>query len=254
MTIRKLDLAPEVGGNIKKIATAAIAVAASVAISMGFLLSPMLVGSLNRSNQDWSRLSEIGEAYGPVSALLATLALVAVSVSLLLQRSQLRHDRLWLQREMTFNLLKVAMDDPAYGQCWGPRVSPPEVDERFFYYVNLILMVWSHTWENQQVSEDQIRTYARTLFDSEVPRLYWQRFGGLRSNARPQERSFYRIINDEYVKAVTAGPPSRPFEPPSEHQRRNHAPFVREVHWPANASPQPAPRAGQLAAPPEHQP
>lgn len=252
MTIPKLGPAAE---NLVKVVTVAAAVVGSVVISMGVLLSPMFIGSLNRSDQDWARLSEIGEAYGPVSALLATLALVAVSMSLLVQHSQLRHDRLWLQREMNFSLLKVAMDDPIYGQCWGPRVSPPHVDERLFYYVNLILMHWSHASEHKQIPDDQVRRYAEGLFKSEVPRLYWECFGGLRSSARRRDRAFYRIINDEYNKAVATGPPSRPFEPPRDENRvRPSWPTSPYAKRPENAAYWTKTNVNQSVVRLEHQP
>lgn len=252
MTIPKPDPS---AGNLIKIATVTGAVVGSVGISMMVLVSPMIIGSLNRGDQDWTRLSEIGEAYGPVSALLAALALVAVSLSLLLQHSQLRHDRLWLQREMNFNLLKVAMDDSSYAQCWGPRVSPVQVDESLFYYVNLILMHWSHASEHRQVSDDQIRRYASALFESEVPRLYWERHGGLRSNARRQDRAFYRIINEEYLKAVAAGPPARPYEPPQQRHRRDDTRHPNSKSpWRTNNSYRPKANANHPLAPSAHQP
>jgi hypothetical protein len=248
MMIRKFGPTTE---HLRKITAVVAAAMASVAISMGVLLSPMLIGSLSQSGQDWTRLSEIGEAYGPVSALLATLALAAVSVSLLLQRSQLGHERLWLQREMTLNLLKIAMDNPIYRQCWGARISPDEVDESLFYYINLMLMSWSHAWEHRIVSEEQIRTYAELQFESEVPRLYWERFGGLRSSARSRERAFYRIINNAFLKAVHAGPPSRLYEPQAAHLSSDGV--LGGESWPTNPSSRRAPKVSRSTTRPKRQ-
>ncbi|MDG4834030.1 DUF6082 family protein [Solwaraspora sp. WMMD1047] len=186
-----------------------------ISAPVGLLLSPMLISTVDREDRDWARLSDIGETYGAVSAMLATLALGVVSVSLILQRSQVRHERIWLQRELHVNIVSFAIEDPVFAQCWGPRVAPPDMDERLFYYLNLIVMLWSHAWEHRLLPERQARTYAQSLFESEVAREYWNRFGAWRAPAGSRERSFIRLVQQEYERAVLAGPPTRPYEPPA---------------------------------------
>jgi len=69
------------------------------------------------------------------------------------------------------------MSQPAYAQCWGPRFAPPHVDERLFFYAGFVVLNWSFSWEDRILNEPELRTLLRTYFDSEVPRMYWERHG-----------------------------------------------------------------------------
>lgn len=216
MAVRTLDSWRDLRRTALKLAVLVCAGAVFFSAVLAVALSPIAITALDRGDRDWSRLSDIGQTYGAVSALLSALALGVVATSLRLQRSQVRHERVWLQRELHLNVVKIALDDPVYAQCWGPRVAPPDIDERLFYYVNLIIMMWSYAWEHCQLQEDQVRSYTAALFESAVPREYWARFGGwCHPMRRCRERRFYQIVNDEYQKAVQAGPPTRPYEPPT---------------------------------------
>ena len=198
MKIPRFDPFPGIGESLGKIGVMLAAAAASIAIFVGAALTPSVIAGLDSGDREW------------VAALVATLLVVAAST--VLQRKQVRHERLWLQRGYTFDLLRMAMDDPIYAQCWGPRVSPPDVDERLYYYANLMIMGWSYAWEHGQIDAQQVRAYGQAFFESEVSREYWTRFGSWRSRSRGRERAFYRIIDDEYRSAITGGPPTRPYE------------------------------------------
>lgn len=199
MKTPRFNLFAGFGESLGKIGVMLAAAAASIAIFICAVLTPSVIAGLDSGDREW------------VAALIATLVVVAAST--VLQRKQVRHERLWLQRGYTFDLLRMAMEDPIYAQCWGPRVSPPDVDERLFYYANLMIMGWSYAWEHGQIDGQQVRAYAQAFFDSEVSREYWTRFGSWRSHSRSRERAFYRIIDDEYRKAIDGGPPTRPYEP-----------------------------------------
>jgi hypothetical protein len=49
------------------------------------ILSPFALGELARSRQDWPQLSNVGQTYGAVSALVSSFALGGVIISLLYQ-------------------------------------------------------------------------------------------------------------------------------------------------------------------------
>ncbi|MGN9907904.1 DUF6082 family protein [Phytohabitans sp. LJ34] len=199
MKTPRFDLFPGFRESLGKIGVMLAVAAASIAIFVGAALTPSVIASLDSGDREW------------VAALVATLLVVAAST--MLQRKQVRHERLWLQRGYTFDLLRMAMDDPIYAQCWGPRVSPPDMDERLFYYANLVIMGWSYAWEHGQIDAQQVRAYAQAFFESEVSREYWTRYGSWRSRSRGRERAFYRIIDNEYRDAIAGGPPTRPYEP-----------------------------------------
>lgn len=179
-------------------------------ILVAVAVSPTALHLLDRVEQDWSRLGDIGQAYGPVSALLSAVALCVV---VFVQRGQWRHERLWTVRGMHMDVLNVALDDPAYAQCWGTRMAPEGVDERLFYYINSIIMLWSYAWENGELRDGHVRSYARTMFDSEAPRLYWRMYGGWRvSSSRGRRRRFLMLIDTEFRAAERNGPPARRIE------------------------------------------
>lgn len=61
---------------------ALVLVVASVSL---VIASPLVLDGLDTGEQDWNRLSEIGQTYGAVSAIIAVIALVGVMVSLIIQ-------------------------------------------------------------------------------------------------------------------------------------------------------------------------
>jgi hypothetical protein len=106
------------------------------------------------------------------------------------------------------------MANPAYRQCWGARVSPDHVGEDLFYYCQLLVKLWTDSWEQQKIDEPLARAYLQSFFDSEVPRIFWERTGdGHRPGPARNHRDQFRVIlNEEYLRALRAGPPSRSYE------------------------------------------
>jgi hypothetical protein len=171
---------------------------------------PAVLRFIDDDGLDWGRLGDIGQAYGPVSALLSALALC---VAVFVQRRQLRQERVLMAREMHASVLRTAMEDPVYGQCWGPRVTPDHVDERLFYYTNTILTAWLYAWECGDLSDGAVRAYVRAMAGSEVPREYWGSHGVWRLGAaRGRRHRFFAMVDEEFRVAAAAGPPSRAVE------------------------------------------
>jgi hypothetical protein len=65
-------------------------------------------------NLDWGKLSNVGQTYGAVSALLAAIAIVGVALSVLLQLRETRFNRLESGRSRHHELLRMAMENPLY--------------------------------------------------------------------------------------------------------------------------------------------
>jgi hypothetical protein len=192
---------------------------------VGVVISPVAFNLIDSNNRDWVRLSSIGQAYGSVSALLSAAALCLV---VLLQRNQLRHERIAMVRDMHRAVVGVALDEPGYCQCWGARMAGNGIDERLFYYTNMILMLWWYSWEIGELRDAQLRSYARGMFDSEVPREYWRTHGQWRlSGTRGRRRRFLLMINEEFQTAERTGPPVRRLEPADHHPR--HAGPLRDT-------------------------
>jgi hypothetical protein len=181
-------------------------------LTVAVLASPVVLRLVDDGGSDWNRLSDIGQSYGPVATLFSALALC---VAVLVQRRQIRQERVLMAREMHANALRTAMDDPVYGQCWGARVTPEGVDERLFYYTNMIISTWLYAWECGDLSDGSVRAYVRAMADSEIPREYWRRYGTWRIlAARGRRQRFLGMVDAEFKAAEAAGLPSRAIERP----------------------------------------
>ncbi|GID29650.1 DUF6082 family protein [Paractinoplanes brasiliensis] len=175
------------------------------------LISPVLLRLIDDGGSDWNRLGDIGQSYGPAAALFSALALC---VAVLVQRRQIRQERIRMAREMHADALRTAMDDPVYGQCWGSRVTPEGVEERLFYYTNMVISTWLYAWECGELSDGAVRAYVRSMADSEIPRAYWRQYGTWRLRAaHGTRRRFLAMVDAEFRSAEAAGPPSRAVEP-----------------------------------------
>ncbi|MBC6466281.1 hypothetical protein HKK74_12320 [Actinomadura alba] len=111
-------------------------------------LSPLALDSFGGSATAWTRRGNIGATYGAAAALLSVLALAGVAVSLVLQARETMVNREQAARAVHTDLLKMAMDDPAYLECWGPYSSSADhTEQRQYLYVNLILSYWESRYE-----------------------------------------------------------------------------------------------------------
>lgn len=73
---------------------------------------------------------------------------------------------------------------------------------------------WTDAWEQGLIDEQQAREYLRNFFDSEVPRLFWKAHGEWhrRGHARNHRERFRLLVDEEFLRAEAAGPPSRKYE------------------------------------------
>ena len=182
-----------------------------VGISGALAISPAVVRSF-QGDPTWPNNSA---AYGGASAILVGLTLAVVCICAVMQARQFRYVQRSIQRDRTREIVRLALDEPGFAQCWGSRFAPPHVDERLFFYTNFIILNWEHAWEHRLLSERQARAHIRTFFDSEVPRMFWERYGDSHHPRLTLTRSerFVALMNEEYLQAIKRGPPSRLFTP-----------------------------------------
>jgi hypothetical protein len=207
-----------VAGLAARIGTYAAAGVLLAILVIGVLISPLVFNAIDSTGVDWNRLSDLGQAYGAVSALLSAAALCLV---VLLQRHQVRHERVTMVRDMHLTVVSAAFDDPDLRQCWGPRMSSEPISEHLFYYTNMILMLWWYSFEIGELSEDQVRGYAGGMFASEIPREYWKTHGPwVLSGAKGRRRRFLQIVDAAFRAAESDGPPVRRHERADRDPRR----------------------------------
>jgi hypothetical protein len=178
-------------------------------------ISPIALRSLaNIHGVNWAKLSNVGQAYGTISALLVVLGLSGVAITVLLQVRESRHGRVQAARNRQHDLVKMAMDDPAYMAVMGPGGNFDE--RRQTSYANLWIQFWLMLWEFGDLSEAELRkVLARELFGSTAGRSSWERFRSVRIRdfEKKKDRRFYDILDQEYSSMVSGARAARAINP-----------------------------------------
>lgn len=179
------------------------------------LLSPFIliwVGAVRA--EDWNRLSAIGQTYGAASAVLSALALGGIAVSLIVQSRDGRAQQATSVREFHRELLELTSLEPhRLLPCWGWTLGE-DISEDFARQIMFAHMICNYMalgYELDVTSETQLRQLTlKHFFDSEIGREYWERMGRETSSGRTSKmiQRFTAIAEDEYRKAVEAGPPA----------------------------------------------
>jgi hypothetical protein len=191
-----------------------VAILLLVIVSMGFVvLSPLVLRVLDIGDEiDWNRLSSIGQTYGAVSAVVAAVALLGVMISLIVQSREVREARRNARRSHHVELMRMAMDDPGYMECWGLYLTDSFVTERQYTYVNLIVAHWYSEYDIGEMSDTLLRATAASVFASGPGRRYWQSTGTFwRDNySGRRARRFHRVLAEVYQETIKHPPATPP--------------------------------------------
>lgn len=203
------------------------------------ILSPFALAALASHERNWPQLSNIGQTYGAVAALLSSFALVGVVASLLYQArdSQAIHE----QATRTFHqeLLKMEMEDPALmtakGAPWGLAIPAESEPIRQYLYIQMWISFLAGNYVIGESPDPAVRYIAENeLFRSRAGRSYWERVGHIQlANSKGRRRRFFRILDEEYKKVVTANVPIaeavRMSTPPASTQASMHEGQIRRL-------------------------
>lgn len=166
--------------------------------------SPFALNLLTGFSSNWSVLSNIGQTYGAISALLAAMGLAGVVVTIFIQVNESRRDRADVMRSRHFDLYRMAMDDPSLTEISHSAAQRPVEERRVVIYTNFQLEYWRMLWEIHELPASTLRGYAEDMFRTQPGRTYWKEFGVARKSLKTggrRERSFLRILDEEYEKA-----------------------------------------------------
>lgn len=204
-----------------------VAILLLVAVSMGLaVLSPLALRALDSGDQvDWNRLSAIGQTYGAVSAVVAVVALLGVAISLVIQSREASAARKSARRVHHVELMRMAMDDPRYMECWGPYLTDSFDAEGQQTYVNLIVAHWYSEYQVGEMSDALLRATAASVFASTPGRHYWRHAGAFWRDNYSGRRAgrFYRLLEETYQEALRkppSVPPTTASERPRDDRRR----------------------------------
>jgi hypothetical protein len=192
--------------TLRKITLLTLASAVTLTILTLVAFSPLALGVLSSASRvNWKALSDVGQTYGAISALLAALALGGVAVSVFLQARQTRYARWEASRARHSELVRFALERPHYQQVFGISA---HASGGLFAYLNLMLQHWMTLWEFGDMSDRQLRQYLHDVFSSEAGRAYWITVSEARSTDvnTKRERQFHQIACQEFEQAKMTMP------------------------------------------------
>jgi hypothetical protein len=187
-------------------------IVASVAILVIVAVSPLALRQLGSFRSvNWSELSSIGQTYGAASALLTALALIGVVISMIFQVRAIKVSLSSSIRDQHYHLIEMALADPLYFQAWGhdPNAFGGSEASRQTVYTNLIVSFWESSYRLGYIGADSLHGDLAVLFRGEAGRRFWEfsRNDRMQIAQNRRDRQFSEIAEEEYQKAVTAGPP-----------------------------------------------
>lgn len=188
-----------------------------VVVTIGLVAISPLALDLFGNNRAWATRSEIGQTYGAAAALISVLALVGISFSLILQAREAKAAREHASRVTHSELLRMAMENPAYRECWGPlEDSLDETEQQQQIYTNLILSYWQSRFEVGMFSEAHLRAGGSDMFAAAPGRRFWAETRQVRRATAQTRRArrFHAILDEEYEAAVASGAPKSRQRPP----------------------------------------
>ena len=161
----------------------------------------------------FARLSNVGQFYTTISALVSSLALVGVAISLLYQARAGRTAREQAIRSLQQQLIKMEMDDPtlmtAMGAPWGLSIPAESVRIRDHLYIHMWATFWAGNYVVGELNAVAVREVAKAeLFSSKAGRTYWATVRErVLSTNQGKYRRFARIVDEEYQKVISSNVP-----------------------------------------------
>jgi len=178
------------------------------------VLSPFGLSALAKvGERDWQRLSEIGQTYGAVSALLAALALGGVAVSINQQRQAAQVDREHVFRAVNLELTRMMLEHPDLMGSYASTIGARSVSEqRLNLYCNQQVLALEMGFEIGALNEPYLVETARELFGSPTSRDWWARVrDAKRATAMSgRQHRVLDILDDEWARAPTSDDRQRP--------------------------------------------
>lgn len=183
-------------------------------------VSPLALDFFTGTPGYWERLSFIGQTYGAASALLSVVAIIGVVATLSYQAREVKISREEARRTAISDLLKMAMQDPEFNECWGPTgLDEPFKDQRQYMYVTMILSEWQMSFETGALGEKRLRAIAGELFRGRIGRKFWEDAREVRpaTTENRKARRFHEVLDEVYhdlkdtpVPSVTRAEPEQP--------------------------------------------
>ncbi|WP_149262397.1 DUF6082 family protein [Actinomadura sp. K4S16] len=131
------------------------------------------------------------------NVLLAALALIGIAATLIFQAHDTKIAREEARRIAIAELLKMAMDDPALDEAWGPV--PADADRkarRQLMYVNMIISEWQMSFETKALPETRLRAISHEMFSGRPGRAFWEEARQVRLNTAGSKRARRPVLGE----------------------------------------------------------
>jgi hypothetical protein len=170
------------------------------------LASPLALGLIDdQGSRDWGQLSEIGQTYGAVSALISVVALGGVAASLMLQVRSAQLDREHAYRSVHLQLIEMAFESPELLECLGFRVASSEVDRRQNLYCNQLYLALEMGYGVGALDEERLRVSVREILAG-PGRRWWGEIREVKAASIRSRRArrVFHIVDEQWRLAVAA--------------------------------------------------
>jgi hypothetical protein len=191
-------------GHVHVTTAVVIALSAVATATALIILSPSAIRLLADTRSDWSLLSDVGQTYQGIAAVLAGMAFCGVALSLLLQWRQNHLTQIIASKERHQELLRFTLENPRYLHLTlGDQ--PTDIDHGAWIYSHMFVSHWKLAWDLGQLSDASVREHAYTLFLSPEPRAWWTAvsFKWASDDSR-RSRRFVSMIDSGHRNAVAA--------------------------------------------------
>jgi Family of unknown function (DUF6082) len=178
------------------------------------IVSPLALTELNPLSGKWPQLSNIGQTYGAISALISSLALGGVVVSIFFQSRDLRATKIYNSRDVQHRLLRMEMDDPdlmtAIGAPWNLPIPNESKKIREHLYIHMWITHWAGSYAIGEMDDSGVKRIAIIeLFKGKPGREYWSNVrSNLIANSRGAYYRFACIIDEAYGEVMKSNTPA----------------------------------------------
>lgn len=170
------------------------------------ILSPLaLLATTSILPLDWPLLSNVGQSYTGISALLAAIAVLAALKTMSIQNRQAEESSRLASRTLQFEIIRLIINDRFFAGLVSPGVEANEESFDAFRasaFWNMWMQYQEHAFNGGVSSEEIVRWGLREdMFKTVQGRLYWERSGDSWRIANPK---FHAIVESEYKNSAAS--------------------------------------------------
>jgi hypothetical protein len=209
-------------GLTRRLLTIAMLLSAG-AMSMGlFLISPVALMELNGglSDGEATRMSNIGQAYGGISAFLSGGAAAGVAAALFYQSRQIKTSQAQGIRMMQVELMRMLIENPDLRPKSPTLPGVSGAQRSRIIFSNLMFRYLEMGFEIGYFPSDSLRYELKEQFKQPEIRQAWEKISPAWEDgvANRAQRQFLQLIQDAYRESRSAE--TQPADAPTDLRRR----------------------------------